>query len=406
MNPSNPSVAGKPETAPKSYRIGSTIGYYGVFVALGLAASTLGPTLSGLATHTRTGLAEISSLFMARSIGYLLGSGPGGRLYDRLPGHILMSGMLGLMVITLALTPVIPIFWVLFAVMFLLGLGEGNVDVGGNTMLVWQHGDEISPYMNGLHFFFGLGAFFSPIIIARAVLLSGDIHWGYWMLAILMLPMLFWMARFPSPAIPSHSPKAAPVRKDRWMVLLVALFLFFYVGAEISFGGWIYSYATASGLGTLTTAAYLTSAFWLALTVGRLLSVPIATVMKPIPILAIDLAGCLASIGFLLLFPSSSLATWIGTIGVGLSMASVFPTTLLLAGTRMTITGTITGWFFVGSSMGGVVLPRLIGQLFESIGPGMTMVTIMIDLIILLVFFAVLVFHNGRPISRRDQEGT
>ncbi len=398
MNSSLPSATVKAEEARKSYRIDSTIGYYAAFVALGLSAATLGPTLPGLASHTRTGLAEISSLFMARSIGYLMGSGPGGRLYDRLPGHLLMSGMLGIMVITLVLIPTIPALWLLFTVMFLLGLGEGNVDVGGNTMLVWQHGEGVSPYMNGLHFFFGFGAFVTPIILARALLLSGDIHWGYWILALLILPMLLWVGRLPSPAIPSRSPEAAPARKDTWMVILVAVFFFFYVGAEISFGGWVYSYATALGLGTPIMAAYLTSAFWGALTAGRLLSVPLATRLKPVPMLVIDLVGCLASVGLILLFPGSPLVIWIGTIGAGLSMASVFPTTLLLAGNRMTITGTNTGWFFVGSSLGGVVLPRLIGQLFEAISPRMTMVTIMVDLIILIVFFTALVLHNARPI--------
>jgi FHS family Na+ dependent glucose MFS transporter 1 len=180
------------------------------------------------------------------------------------------------------------------------------------------------------------------------------------------------------------------------MLALVAVFLFFYVGAEISYGGWIFSYATALGLGTPTMAAFLTSAFWGALTAGRLLSVPLATRLKPIPILVLDLAGCLASVGLVLLFPASPLVIWIGAIGTGLAMASVFPTTLLLAGSRMTVSGTTTGWIFVGSSLGGVVLPRLIGQLFETIGPRMTMVVIMADLVIMLGFFAALVFHATR----------
>jgi fucose permease len=383
---------------PRSnYRLSTTGGYYAAFIALGLAAAVLGPTLPGLAAHTRSGLAEISSLFMARSLGYLLGSGLGGRLYDRLPGHLLMAGMLGVMALTLALAPLIPWLWVLFGAMFVLGLGEGSVDVGGNTLLVWLHGKGVSPFMNGLHFFFGLGAFIAPVIIAQALARSGDIYWGYWTLAILILPVIFWLARLPSPATDAHSEKALPVKKDPWMVILVALFFFFYVGAEISFGGWIYSYATALNLSTPTMAAYLTSAFWGALTAGRLLSVPLATRLKPVPTLVIDLAGCLASVGLILLFQSSPLVIWIGTIGTGFFMAAVFPTTLTLAGTRMTITGATTGWFFVGSSMGGVVLPRLIGQLFEAISPRMTMTAIMIDLLVMLGFFAALLLYHARP---------
>ncbi len=55
------------------------------------------------------------------------------------------------------------------------------------------------------------------------------------------------------------------------------LFLFFYVGAEITFGGWVYTYAVTLKLASAAGAAYLTSAFWLAFTVGRLISIPAAT---------------------------------------------------------------------------------------------------------------------------------
>jgi hypothetical protein len=42
---------------------------------------------------------------------------------------------------------------------------------------------------------------------------------------------------------------------------------------------------------------------------------------------------------------------------------------MVLAGRHMTITGQITGAFFVGSSLGGMFLPWLIGQLFVPAGP-------------------------------------
>jgi fucose permease len=51
------------------------------------------------------------------------------------------------------------------------------------------------------------------------------------------------------------------------------------------------------------------------------------------------------------------------------------------AGRHIVITGRITGWFFMMSSLGGMFLPWLIGQFFESIGPQVTMVTISSDLI-------------------------
>jgi len=383
-------------------RIANTVGYYAAFVALGLVTASLGPTLPGLAENTRTHLSEISYLFTARSSGYLAGSFLGGRLYDRMPGHRVMVTVLVVAAAMMGLAPTLSLLWLLAAVLLILGAAEGAVDVGGNTLLVWVHGHKVGPFMNGLHFFFGAGAFLSPIIVAQAVLIGGDITWAYWALALLILPAVIWLLRLPSPAPQADSedsPAEGLRRVNRLLVALIALFFFLYVGAEVGFGGWIYTYAVALDLSGETTAAYLTSAFWGALTVGRLLAIPVAARFRPRFILLSDLVGCLVSVGAILLWSNSSTATWLGTLGLGLSMASIFPTTLSLAERRMPITGQVNGWFFVGASTGGMTLPWLIGQLFESIGPQVTMVAILVDLVVAVGFFVALILHSARPVN-------
>src|SRR5512135_907733 len=74
-----------------SKRIAITIAYFAALVMLGLSTAALGPTLPTLAEHTRTNLGQISFLFTARSLGYMLGSLRGGRAYDRTPGHPIMA---------------------------------------------------------------------------------------------------------------------------------------------------------------------------------------------------------------------------------------------------------------------------------------------------------------------------
>ena len=386
-----------------------TIGYYAAFVILGLVGASLGPTLPGLAEHTRTHVSEISYLFTARSLGYLIGSFFGGRLYDRVPGHPLMAAVLTVAAVMMALAPVIPLLWLLAAVLLVVGLTEGALDVGGNTLLVWVHRHRVGPYMNGLHFFFGAGAFLSPIIVAQSVLFSGDITWAYWILAALMIPSAIWLVRLPSPT-PNGSTQRDQVsggqRVDGLLVALIGLFFFLYVGAEVGFGGWIYTYAVALDLGGEATAAYLTSGFWGALTLGRLLGIPIAARLRPPTILLGDLVGCLISVGVILWWSDSLTATWLGVVGSGLFMASIFPTTLSLAERRMTITGRVNGWFFVGASMGGMVLPWLIGQLFESIGPQVTMLAILIDLTVAIGVYTVMILHAAPRVTPLDRQAT
>jgi fucose permease len=77
-------------------------------------------------------------------------------------------------------------------------------------------------------------------------------------------------------------------------------------------------------------------------------------------------------------------------MALGLGMASIFPTMIVLAESRMTVTGAVTGWFLVGSSAGGMTVPWLIGQLFESTGPRVTMLAILIDLLLAVVLWWVL----------------
>ena len=177
-----------------------TAAYFVAFIVLGIVTSSLGPTLPGLAEQTGSQLSQISFLFTTRSLGYLLGSLLGGRLYDRVKGHPLMAGALLLMSIALSLVPTLSILWWLAFVLLFIGIGEGMLDVGGNTLIVWLHGKKVGPFMNGLHFFFGVGAFLSPILAAQVILITGTVGGAYWLFALLVLPVALWILRLPSPA--------------------------------------------------------------------------------------------------------------------------------------------------------------------------------------------------------------
>lgn len=381
-----------------------TIGYFGGFVALGMVTAVLGPTLPGLADQAHTRVEGISFLFTAHSLGYLIGSFFGGRLYDRVAGHPVMAGTMALMIVALAAIPAIPVLWLLAAAWLLVGMGGGAIDVGGNTLLVWIHGSRVGPYMNALHFFFGVGSFLSPLLVAQALIWTGGIRWTYWTLAVLLIPVALWLARQPSPtavhqraATPGGEPTILDTpRREGLTVALIALLLTLYVGAEVSFGGWIYSYALAQGLGSVASAAYLTSAFWGGLTFGRLLALPVSGRVRPRWIILVDLLGCILSVAVVLVWSGSVVALWAGALGLGVFMASVFPSAITLAERRVRITGQVTAWFLVGASIGGMALPWIIGQLFESVGPEMTMAAILAALVLALAVFGVLMATSRR----------
>jgi len=374
-------------------RLRKTYAYYLAFIILGLVAASIGPTLPRLAEHTHSSIGQISYLFVLRSLGYLIGSLIAGRLYDRAPGHPIMTGVIGILALAMFFIPLSQVLWLLALLLLSLGVAQGMLDVGGNTLLAWVHPDKIGPFMNGLHFFFGLGAFLSPVIIAVAVQGTGGIYWAFWSLALLMLPSALWLGRLPSPS-PIAASQTAPVRPALpVLITLIAVFNFLYVGSEVAFGGWVFTYAATLNLGTTASAALLTSGFWGAMTAGRLLAIPLAARFQPGVILLAALLALIASLALIIALPGSYIALWAGAIGVGLGMAAIFPTLLTLAGRYMALSGFVTSWFFVGSSLGGMTLPWIIGQLFEPVGPRVVMLIITASSgLAFLIFGAMMVY--------------
>jgi FHS family Na+ dependent glucose MFS transporter 1 len=373
-----------------------TAAFYVSFIALGLAFASLGPTLPSLAGNTGSTLGQISILFTVQSLGLLIGNFVSGRLYDRRPAFPFLAAVVLVTAAMLALVPLMSSLLLLAAVLFIIGLAAGSIDVGGNTMLVWIHGDQVGPRMNALHFFFGVGALLAPIFVAQAIGLTGGVTWAYWALALLVLPAAVLFLRLPSPHAPARIAQARSERIPWLPVGLMMAAFFLFVGAEVSFGGWIYTYAVALDLATVTSAGYLTSVFWGALTLGRLLTIPIAGRVRPRYLLMADVLGGMASLLLLLLVPGQSWVVWVAAFGFGLSMANVYPTLVLLGQRHLHLTAAITSLFMVGGSIGSMVVPLLIGQRFESVGPQVTMIVLLVTVLLAGVTVAAFLWATRR----------
>lgn len=404
MNLTSIDVISAPEAVENPRRTAQTAAYYGVFVAMGLLLCVLGPTLPGLARHAGTPLSAASLLFMARSGGFLLGSFFIGRLYDRRAGHPLMATAALTITALVAVIPLAPSLPLLLALVLLQGIAGGTLNVGSNTLLVWAHRGKPGAYLNGLHFSFGVGALISPFVVERTIALSGEVRWAYWTLMFVFAPLALWLAKLPSPPPHHDTPHEARGQFPRLLVVLVATFFVLYTGAESSIGSWLFNYTLATRLDEARGAAYLNSAFWALLTAGRLLVIPLLKRFRPRTILYCDLAGCVVSVGVILAWPASRSALWAGTCGLGLSMASIFPTMLSLAARRVALTGRITGWFFAGSSVGSMLVPWLVGCYFESAGPHVLPAVVLADLALAVIILTALLLHYSRPVILTPRE--
>lgn len=376
-------------------RLLTTAGYYASFIAMGISMSSLGPTLPGLAESTQASISAISILFTARGLGGLAGSVAGGRLYDHLRGNRVMAMMIIAMAGLTALTPFVPLLWLLAAALFVTGAVQGVLNIGGNALLVWLHGEKVGPFMLILHFCFGFGTFLTPIIIAQFLNIQGGLLWTYLLLAVLMLPSAA-IAFFPSPTSPVKGTALSGVKPDPVLIALVSCVLGLYSGSATAFGGWIFTYALEMDLTNQTNAAYLTSLFWGALTLGRLAAIPLSIRFKPQVILRADFVGALISLVAMLLWPGSLAAVIVTCAGLGFALASIYPTTMSFSGQIMTLSGQVTGLFSIGTSLLSMLIPWIIGQFFESIGPQSMTIVLIIDMLLALAALAILA-QRTRP---------
>lgn len=359
--------------ASKNKALLLSLNYYLLFIYLGLGMGAVGPTLPALAQQTGVTIGTMGLLFLIGSFGYTLGTSLSGRVFDRLPAHPVLGVCLLIGAGLTALVPVIPVFWILATLYFIRGIFDSMIGASPNTLLVWVHKEKAAPYINALHFFFGFGAFISPFIVGLLTGFEGGYRWIYWILAIYAALVGVRLLTLPNSPHPEHektetrqTPKAAIPYP---LVITAALFLFFYVSAELSFGNWIYTYTITLNLTSAAGAAFLNSGFWFSFTIGRLFSIPIAMRFKPAQIISASLAGCLVFAIIPFIFPHSLAALWIVAIGLGLFMAPIWPGGFNLAGQSLQLTATISSIILLGDSFGGTLLPSTTGKIIEWAGP-------------------------------------
>ncbi|HSD85567.1 MAG TPA: MFS transporter [Anaerolineae bacterium] len=371
-----------------------TLLYYLLFICLGLSIGLVGPTLPSLADQTHTIAEDLGAVFTASAVGALLGTLLGGRLFDRVRGHRALGLAQLASAALIALYPVISSAWILLIVVGFKGLTDGFINTGANTLLVWTHKEKSSPFMNALHFFFGLGAFLAPSLVAQVIDIPGGYRYAFWVLAA--ISGLAGLAMLSLKKNPQHEHAAATVeektRINYGVVMASMLFLFFYVGAEIAFSGWIYRYATTinfvDGPMDKKTADYLTSMFWLTFTLGRLTSIPLAVRFKPQQLIAAALMGCLAILGVAFVMPPSQTFVWILAAVLGFCMAPIWPSGFTLAGQSVRLTARVSGIILLGDSLGFMVLPWVVGQVLKGVGPQAMTTLIFLSLVGNLVAFA------------------
>ena len=377
--------------------------YFLAILILGFIGLVKSATLPDLAQRADVNISQITYVLTLGSIGFMIGTVLGGRFYDRFPGHKLLAGAMLLAALMMGIVPFLNSLWLMLVIFFILGIAHGLIEVGGNTLILWVHGKNSGPYMSALHFFFGIGALLSPLLVGIVVQQTGEFDWSYWLIMLIIIPTALFFTLIPSPTIREEPEKKSEsmanrtVNTNKWLIVFLALFLCLYVGTEVAFSDWIFTYAKVKLPQDFINRAYqLTSAFWVAMTIGRLVSIPLTIKIDARLLLTLDIFGSIISLGIILFGGESFTTLWIGTILLGFSMASIFPLTFVLAERLMDVSGKISSYLMLGASSGSLLFPWLLGQIFEFIGPRSIMVTLFIAMLLDLGVYAMLTISITR----------
>jgi len=325
-------------------QVRGTAGYALSFALLGICIALLGPTLLFLGEQTGASLDLLGFAFPARSFAYMLGSAFSGPLYDRVSGNRLLASCLVLTCIGTAVIPFCRAVWLLAICVAAQGLGMGFLDTGGNVMLVWLIGGEhVAPYMQFIHFAFGIGALVAPMFVELSVNATGTAMWSFIITAALFLPVIVLVMLTPSPR-PSDRGSDVGSRKRtkrEWaLIMLGSLQLALYVGAEVAMGGYIFSYYVEHLGHTESEGDYLTAAFWGCIALGRALAIPIATHFSAKTMLAINMTVSAVAVAAMTASTAPAVI-WSCTVIFGLGMASTYPTVLNLVEHYVNLSGKV-----------------------------------------------------------------
>ena len=340
----------------------------GALALAGAISASYGPLLRPVTDRFGVSLPVAGTLISINFAGGLagtLGALAGFTHAPRRPIATFALGVLGLGCLSIAAARA----WPTLAIgVFLTGVGFGATDFSLNQSGA-RSGAGRAVRLTLLNAAFGTGAVLGPAIVGwlglRALTVGFAVAacWA-WAMAAGVLGI--------TTAAPAHGgpgggaadrPRRRRAGRPSWVVVLVALAFLLYVGCEAGVAGWIPSHLVALGYPSRLATA-VTSGFWAAMVVGRLVTVPLSRavaasriVLAACPLLTLALAlaavpaiapGCYVAAGFI--------AAPIWPIGLDWVVAT-FP------GYR-----SATSWALIAAFAGGIAGPAAVAGVVSIAG--------------------------------------
>jgi fucose permease len=337
----------------------------GAFIVIGATDAVFGPLLHPIASGFGVSLAAAGTVISVQFAGALTGV-LGVLAILRWAPHLPIATFALTVLVAGSLTIALARTWpVLLVGVYLAGAGFGGTDFSLNTLMSRTARRGRAARLNILNAAFGAGAVLGPAVAGW--LGAATLTWGFGIAAVACCALAAGLSRVrpaprgPGPARPENPARPSrPVRRralgwQHGVIGAIALAYLLYVGTESGTAGWIP--ATLVGLHySPRSATVVTSAFWGAMTVARLLVVPVSRVI-PAPRIVLA-AGALLTVALALTaIPAAAPA---GYIVAGFAAGPIFPTGLDWIGTAFSGGRRATSWALLSSFGGGVAGPAAV----------------------------------------------
>jgi MFS transporter, FHS family, L-fucose permease len=233
-------------------------------------------------------------------------------------------------------------------------------------------GSTIAPYVGGLL----LLSSASPTIVipaVRRVEQSAHLRAPYLGIAFILFVLGCFVNWYRMPAIQDEQVDTHEDGNGRsiWRIrhlVLGAVGIFLYCGAEIGIGGFLVNYIIGHDIGNITAraASRYVSIYWGGSMIGRFIGSAILRKVRPGTLLAINATGALSLVG-LSVASDGHLAMW-SILLVGVFNSIMFPTLFTLGIADLgPLTGKGSG-MLMASAVGAAILPVLQGIVADVVG--------------------------------------
>lgn len=315
------------------------------------------------------------AVFLAGFIPYAIG---------RKKSTLLLGSLivLGLLLMTVTANPFLLIVAFAFT-----GMGRGTLSNITNVVVSENTGNKTAG-LNLLHASFAIGAFISPFVAVFATRIEWRI--AAWIFALFMFSALILIGRSTLSSTPMGKKKDSaeiPFQKS-FSFWLNTFIMFFYLAGEASLTGWLVTYFNDTGLMSTSLSQTMQSVLWIMILLGRLCCASISSRMNKN--LLILIMGIMMTFCFIFMISAdTTVMIVVGLLGLGFFMSGIYPTTLSTMDSRYNNSTVATGTCIATATVGGILMPIIIGQVAEVSGIAGGVATISVALFFMVLLMVI-----------------